>query len=330
MDKTLSQQDIDILINAVSTGGIKDNLDSHEETSKIKNYDFRRPNKLSKEHIRALELIHENYARIASNYLSSQVGSNVKVKLVSTEQTTYEEFIKPIPNPTLLSIFHMTPLNGTIMMEINPQFGFQMIDSLCGGSAKHNQKIRAFTEIEKSIVMQISNDLIMGMKSAWEDTFEVSPELDTIETNPQLNQMMSPNESIVLFSFNIDMLNTVSKMNICLPYIAIEQHVEKLYSQNWFTSSNNSEKGKYEFIIKNRLMNSKVNLSVLLGKTDISISEFMDLQVGDVLKLNKKANIPLKMNVEDRMHYYVQPGIYNKKLSVQVVEIVEKDVDDDE
>jgi flagellar motor switch protein FliM len=329
--EVLSQNEIDALLTALSSGEIvAEDIEKEKEQHKVKQYDFRRPNKFSKEQINTLKIIHDNYSRIISNFLSAKVRYNIQMKVAAIEQVTYEEFIHSIPNPTLLSIFKMPPFNGTLLLEINPQFGFQIIDLLCGGKVEISPKIRELTDIEKSIIIDILEGFINNMKLAWEDIIEVTPSFEALESNPQLNQTMSPNEPVALITFTIDVGETQSFVNLCIPYLSIDKIADMLYMQYWFQNDSLVQDVEYRRIIEEKISSSKVNLSVLLGKTNITIGDFMGLSKGDVLQLDKLVKDSLKMYVEDQMHFYVQPGIYKNKLSVQVVDIVEKDVELDE
>ena len=331
MAKVLSQQEIDTLLSALSSGEIAaEDVQRESEQQKVRPYDFRRPNKFSKEQISTLELIYENYARIVSNYLSSQVRSNIKMKEVSIEQVTYEEFIRSIPNPTLLLNFRMPPLGGSLLLEINPQFAFQLIELLCGGKAGTQVETRELTDIEKSIIQGMLGGFIESMKGAWQDVVEVEPSLESVESNPQLNQTMSPTESVALATFVIDVAEVQSYANLCIPYLSIEKISDKLEVQYWFQSNNSGENTEYAKVIQGKLMPSRVDLTILMGNTNITVEEFMNLSQGDVLPLDKPTNESLEMYVEDKMHFRVQPGLYKGKLAVQVTDIVEKDVDRDE
>lgn len=325
--EVLSQQEIDTLLSAISSGEIDaEDLQKEKEKQKIKVYDFRRPNKFAKEQINTLELIYENYARIISNFLSAQVRSNIQMKVASIEQVTYEEFIRSIPNPTLLTIFTMPPLIGSLMLEINLQFGFQIIELLCGGEAGTSFNVRELTDIEKIMIKDIFEKFIENMKLAWEDIIEVEPYFESLESNPQLNQTLSPTEPVALITFIIEVAGIQSFGNLCIPYLSIEKISDKLYAQYWFDNNSLEQNEEYKKNIERKLLSSKVNLNVVLGKTNLTVKDFMELSKGDVLPLDKLANQPLNMYVEDKIHFLVQPGIYKDKLSVQVVDIVEKDV----
>lgn len=327
MGEVLSQQEIDSLLSALSSGEIAaEDIQKENEQQRVKPYDFRRPNKFSKEHINTLEVIYENYSRIISNYLSAQVRANIQMKVASIEQITYEEFIRSMPNPTLLTNFKMPPLNGTLLLEINPQFAFQVIDLLCGGQAETSIKARELTDIERNLFQEVIENFLENMKLAWRDILKVNPSFESLESNPQLNQTMSPTESVALITFAAEVAGMQSFVNLCIPYLSIEKIVDKLYVQYGFQEDSLSQDTEYKNTIEGKILSSKVNLSVLLGKVNITVEDFMGLSKGDVLELDNLASESLQMYVEDKMHFLVQPGIYKEKLSVQVVDIVEKDV----
>ena len=330
MAKVLSQQEIDSLLTALSSGEIDAEEVQKEGERHIRPYDFRRPNKFSKEQIHSLEIIYENYARITSNSLSSQVRSNIKMKRVSIEQVTYEEFIRSIPNPTLLLNIKMAPLSGALLLEVNLQFAFQIIELLCGGGSGAPIGDRELTDIEKGIVRGILDGFVGSMKEAWQDVVEVEPSLESVESNPQLNQMMSPTESVALVTFVLEVGDVQSFANLCIPYLSIEKISDKLTGQFWFQEAGSEENTEYTAALRDRIRSSRVNLSIFLGSTDITVRDFLNLSEGDVLPLNKPTDAPLCMYVEDKMHFRVQPGIYDGKLAVQVTDVVGKDVDRDE
>lgn len=331
MAEVLSQQEIDSLLSALSSGEIAaEDIKKEEENQKVKKYDFRRPNKFSKEQINTLQMIYDNYSRIISNYLSAQIRTNIKVKVASIEQVTYEEFIRSIPNPTLLSTFKMPPFSGSLLLEVNPQFGFQIIDLLCGGKADTSLKARELTDIEKSIIWDVIKNMIDSMKMAWGDVLDVKPSFESLESNPQLNQTMSPTEPVALITFTTEIGEVQSFVNLCIPYLAIEKIIDKLYVQYWFQNDGEGQDLEYRNTIEKKISFSKVDLSVLLGRANITVEDFMGLNKGDVLKLEKLVTQPLKMYIEDKMHFFVQPGIHKNKLAVQIVDIVEKDVEEDE
>ncbi|MBP2033823.1 flagellar motor switch protein FliM [Clostridium algifaecis] len=328
MADVLSQNEIDDLLAALSAGELTpDELPKEEEKQKVKPYDFRSPQKFSKEHIRTLELIHDNYARIISNYLTAQVRINVKVKVESVQQITYDEFIHSVPNPTILTIFKMPPLSGTVLFEINPQFVFEVIDLLLGGSGVGKFKIKEFTDIDKNIINVVNSGLISNLKLAWEDVMDVETEVEGIETNPALNQTLAPNDPVALITFSVEMNGITTFINICIPYLSIEKVLDKLVVQYWFQDNDEGTLNESREKLRKRLDVVDMHLSCVLGTSDITVGQFLNLNIGDVLTLKEKTTSPVKLMVEDKAYYNGKPGIIGKNMGVEILDIIDKDVE---
>src|SRR3712207_1385347 len=296
MADVLSQSEIDALLAALSTGEITpDEMPKEEEKQKVKPYDFRRPQKFSKDHIRTLELIHDNYARIISNYLTAQVRTNTKVKIESVQQMTYEEFIHSIPNPTVLTIFKMPPLSGSVLFETNPQFVFQVMDVLLGGTGNGKYTLRERTDIDKNIIQQVNQGLISNLKLAWDDVLEVYPEIEALETNPALNQTLAPNEPVALVTFSVEMGNSSTFINICIPYLSVEKILDKLVVQYWFQENDETILEESRKQLRNRLNIVNTEVLVVLGSVNINVDQFLRLVPGDVLRLNETTSTPTKV-----------------------------------
>lgn len=329
MADVLSQSEIDALLSALSTGSLEpDELQKEEEKHKVKVYDFRSPQKFSKDHIRTLELIHDNYARIISNFLTAQLRKNVKVKIETVEQITYEEFIHSIPNPTIMTMFRMPPLTGTILFETNPQFSFQIIDVLLGGTGERNTVSKEFSDIDKNIMMQITSGMISNLKLAWEDILSVEPEVESLETNPAINQTLAPNEPVALVTFSVEMGKSNTFINICIPYLSIEKVLDKLVVQYWFQNEKDASGDQVREKIKEGLNPVEIEMSAELGCTHLTIDDFLNLSRGDIIRLDNKCTSPIKIYVEDQECYYAKPGITGKNLGVAVLDIIDKDVNE--
>lgn len=328
MADVLSQSEIDSLLAALSAGELTpDEVPKEEEKQKVKPYDFRSPQKFSKDHIRTLELIHDNYARIISNYLTAQVRTNVKVKIESVQQITYEEFIHSVPNPTILTIFKMPPLNGSVLFETNPQFVFEIIDVLLGGRGIGKYKLREFTDIDKNIIKVVNTGLISNLKLAWEDVLEIQTEIEGLETNPALNQTLAPNEPVALITFSVEMGKSSTFINMCIPYLSIEKVLDKLVVQYWFQDNDEDIINESKEKLRERLNIVNMKLSAVLGTTDITVNDFLSLNVGDVVTLNEKSSSPVKLTVEDKSYCYGKPGIIGKNMGIQILDIIDKDVE---
>jgi flagellar motor switch protein FliM len=274
-------------------------------------------------------MVHDNFARLVSNYLTASLRTSVQIKVLSTEQTTFEEFIRSIPNPTILISYYLRPFEGLMMFETGPQYVFQVIDILFGGHGNSSYKTREFTEIEKNIIKKINWKLLENMKFAWEDIIEVEPVFEGLETNPALNQFMAPNEPVVLVTMDVEIFGQESFINVCIPYISIEKYMDKFIIQYKTLSTSKNEISSSK--IANSLMSVNVNSIVELGSSTITIEDFLNLSVGDCLMLNQKISEPINYYIEDSLHYKVYAGtVNNKKLGVQISEILYKDVDNDE
>jgi len=328
MAEVLSQSDIDSLLSALSSGVIEaDLIPNEEEKHKIKLYDFKSPQKFSKDHLRALELIHDNYARLMSSYLSAQLGNNVKVKVETTEQITYDEFIHSIPNTTILTIFKMPPLSGTILFETNPQFSFQVLDILLGGLGSRSVKVKEFSEIDKNILRNVNEGLLANLKTAWQDVLEVEPEIVALETNPSLNQTLAPNEPVALITFSVEMNNSSTFINICIPYLSIEKVIDKLVVKFWFRENDEETLNESRNKLKDRLNIVSVPITGILGNTNITVDEFLQLTVGDVITLDNPSDSPIKVLVEGQQYYTGKPGVIGKNRGIQIIDIIDKDVE---
>ena len=328
MAEVLSQSEIDSLLSALSSGEIApDQLPGEEEKHRIKLYDFRSPQKFSKDHLRTLELIHDNYGRIISSYLSAQLRSNVKIKIESIQQITYEEFIHSIPNPTVLTIFKMPPLSGSILFETNPQFSFQVIDILLGGMGSRKFKFKEFSDIDKNILKNVNAGLIANLKLAWEDVLEVEPEIEGLETNPALNQTLAPNEPVALITFSVEMGNNSTFINICIPYLSIEKVLDKLVVQYWFRENDEGIVNESRNKLKERLNIVSVPITGMLGATNITVNEFLQLNEGDVITLDNSSDSPVKIFVEGQLCYTGMPGTIGKNRGIQILDIIDKDVE---
>jgi len=329
MADVLSQNEIDALLSALSTGELEsEDVGKDDENHKIKLYDFRSPQKFSKEHIRTLELIHDNYARIISNYLTGQTRQNVKVKIETVEQISYEEFIHSVQNPTIITIFKMPPLSGTIIFETNPQFSLQVIDILLGGKGDRKIETKEFTDIDKNIMRQITSGMISNLKLAWESILDVEPEIEAVETNPAVNQTMAPNDPVALITFSVEMNKRSTFINMCLPYLSIEKILDKLVVQYAFRNDDESLMAESREKIEIGIQKVDVDVIAELGHTNITVDDFLRLAVGDVMKLDTKSSSPIKVYVGDEECYYAKPGIVGKNMGVIILDITDKEVNE--
>ena len=228
MGEVLSQSEIDNLLAALSTGEL-DVDDMQENNDKqVKNYDFKRPVKFSKEHLRTLEIIHEHYGRLVSTNLPVYLRKNIQVSVASSETVTFEEFSNALSNPVILGIINFSPLPGNIIIDLSPNLGFAMIDRMLGGQGTPLEKNRDFSEIEMTILEKIIIVCMQLMREPWKNVVDISPMLERIETNPQFAQVIAPSDMVAIVTMNIKIGDVEGFMNICLPFFTLENVMDNL------------------------------------------------------------------------------------------------------
>ncbi len=321
----LSQNEIDALLSALSTGEMNaEELKKEESENKIKVYDFKRALRFSKEQIRSLTRIHENFARLLTTYFSAQLRTYVQIGVASVDQLPYEEFIRSVPKMTLLNVFEAHPFEGRILMEVNPNIAYAMLDRVMGGSGAGMNKIESLTEIETRIMNQLFENTLDNFKEAWTSVIEIEPFMVDLEVNPQFLQMVSPNETVVVISLNTMIGDTSGMINICLPHVVLEPIIPKLSVHHWMQNKTKRNLGESEFIEK-KIKNTFLPIQVELGSSDMSIEEFLNLSIGDCIELDQRINFPLVIKVEDHPKFFGQPGKIKKKLAVQIIETIKED-----
>ncbi|WDV47703.1 flagellar motor switch protein FliM [Clostridiaceae bacterium M8S5] len=328
MTEVLSQSEIDALLNALDSGEV-DAKDIKEVSSdkKIKPYDFRNPQKMSKDQLRTLEIIHENFARLLQTFFSGYLRTAVKTSVLTVDQYGYSEFSNAISNPAFLTVFKIKPLPGECILDISTNLAFAIIDRLLGGDGENESIKRPFTEIEIILLKRVVNKVLLLFKQAWENIFEFNPNVKKIETNPQFAQIISPNETIALITLNAKIGVVEGMINLCVPHLVIESIMDKLTTRSWYSSRNAREEVVENKIIEKRLKNTKVPIAARFGATTVMIKDIYNLQIGDVVKLDNYDGKNIKINVGDNFKFIGSPGSANNKMAVRITE-VKKDGDE--
>lgn len=325
MDDILSQSEIDLLLSALTSGELTpEDLKGDQDPEKIKSYDFRRPNKFSKDQLRTLYLIYDNFGRLVSNFLSAYLRTNIQLKIASVDQLTYEDFVLSVPTPTLLTVFNLEPLPGSAIFETNSGFFFPIIDLLFGGPGLMPRKLRELTDIEIGVLKNLYRRLLENINYVWADIFEVTPNIQSVETNPQLNQIISPNETVVVVTLSTTVNKNQGLVNFCLPFMLLEPVLPKLTARHWFASLEGVEAEVYRKKISNYLERSEINLTAVCGQSNLTVRDFLQLQVGDVITLDNVVGQDMELFVEERLKFRIQPGTVGSKLAVQVTAFATK------
>jgi flagellar motor switch protein FliM len=225
-----------------------------------------------------------------------------------------------------MTIFKMPPLAGTIMLETNPQFSLQVIDVLLGGKGDRKIETKEFTDIDKNIMKQITSGMINNLKLAWDSILEVEPEVEAIETNPAVNQTLAPNDPVALITFSVEMNKRSTFVNMCIPYLSIEKILDRLVVQYAFRNDDEALMAESREKLEKGI--NKVDLDVVaeLGKTNLTVDDFLRLTVGDVIKLDTKSSSPIRVYVGNEECYYAKPGVTGKNIGVMILDIADKEV----
>ncbi|GIP21434.1 MULTISPECIES: flagellar motor switch protein FliM [Paenibacillus] len=328
MVDVLSQNEIDALLAALSSGEMDaEELKKEDTQKKIRAYDFKRAVRFSKDHIRSLTRIHENFARYLTTYFSAQLRTFVQINVVQVEQLPYDEFIRSIPKMTILNIFEAEPLEGRMVLEVHPNVAFAMLDRLLGGIGTAPSKIGNLTEIETIIMERIFSRAFESLQEAWKTVIDISPRMEALETNPQFMQIVSPNETIALISLSTKIGDTSGMINLCIPHVVIEPIMPKLSVHHWFVSQKKSRAPEEVDALKHRVSKAELPIIAELGESQLSIREFLGLTVGDVITLNKPVQEGLSIRVGERLKYIGSPGTLKDRVAVQIDEIVNEGVE---
>ncbi|WP_394137062.1 flagellar motor switch protein FliM [Cytobacillus oceanisediminis] len=329
--EVLSQSEIDALLSALSTGEMDaDELKKEQSEKKVKVYDFKRALRFSKDQIRSLTRIHENFARLLTTFFSAQLRTYVQISVASADQIPYEEFIRSIPKMTVLNVFEVPPLDGRILMEVNPNIAYAMMDRLMGGKGSSINKVDNLTEIETKIMSATFERAFENLREAWSTIADIDPLLADFEVNPQFLQMVSPNETVVVISLNTTIGETSGMINICIPHVVLEPIIPKLSVHYWMQTDKKEREPEVIAKIEQNIHKAKVPVICELGSSDIAIQDFLSLVVGDVIELTQAIDQPLVIKVGDIPKFLGQPGKMNKKLAIQILDTVKGGDGDDE
>lgn len=325
MGEILSQNEIDSLLAALSTGELDTAELTQQEEKQVKNYDFARPAKFSKEHLRTLEFIYEHYGRLLSTNLPVYLRKSVQVSVASSETVVFSEFNNALANPVILGVVNFAPLPGSIIIDLATNLGFAMIDRMLGGQGTPLEKGREFSEIELTIVEKIMTLCMQLMKEPWKNVIGINPFLERIETNPQFAQIISPTDMIAIITLNVKIGEVEGFMNICLPYFTVETIMDKLNTKYWFSTVKDSDEENYGQYVEAMLRKVDVPLKAQLGTSRITVDDFVNLQCGDIIRLDSKTDSELSVYVGNIKKFTALPGTSKDKYAVRVTSVIREE-----
>jgi flagellar motor switch protein FliM len=271
-------------------------------------------------------MLHDGMTRLLNSSLSAFLRSVVNTSLVSVSEQSYEEFIRTLSNPTVICIFSMSPLDGSALLEINPNLIFAMYDRLLGGKGEVPEDVRELTDIEQNVIEGILNRILLNLKDSWKTIIELQPRIETLETNPGFSQIVAPNDRAAILVFDVKMGEIQGVINLCIPHLVIEPIANKLSTQLWFSGSYKGSTDETKRLVRKRLERAVVPLITQLGETEITLKEMLNLSVGDVIRLDSSPDEFLRVKVGGRVKFLAQPGLEKDKVAVRIIKkIIEGD-----
>ncbi len=329
MADVLDQSEIDALLAAVDAGDVQEEESAVQifsrhrrdlEHVEVRPYDFKRPERVSKDQMRALQTLHESFARNFGAALSGFLRTIVEVKVANCEQMTYAEFISSLPNPTSFNLIEAKPLEGQICLEISPLIIYPIIDRLLGGTnAELFIPQRPMTMIETRLISKVTSRGLAALAEAWAGIKQLDFQIVATESNPQLVQIVPPNEVVVVIGFELKMANRAGTMNLCIPYNVIEPIMEVLASQSWFNTSRLVRSPDMHRRIAGTLNHAAVTVTGLLAETTITMRDLMGLAVGDLVVTERPANGHVVLCVENQKRFLANIGQFKGQRALKIV-----------
>ena len=328
MGDILSQSEIDDILRQLAEGGAAQNgPETEAKNKKVRIFDFKRPSKFAKDQLKTLNIIHDNYSRLATNYLTAYLRTLVQVDVIAVDALPFGDFSNSLTNPDVMAIVDFSPLSGSIILEISPAIAFCCIDRILGGRGAMMQDIREFTEIESALLERTIVQMLNIYKTSWENVVDISPRLEKTETNPQFAQVISPNEMVALVTFNVKIAEAEGMMNICIPYLVVEPIMSKLTTKFWYSLIEKEPIANAKEMLEIKLRNAYVPVRGVLGVTNITVAELLGLSAGDVLPLDRDVSDEIDVYVGELLKFKARPGVMRKKSALKITQVYKKEDD---
>ena len=325
MGDILSQNEIDALLNQLSSGELDVSAITNAEEKPVRDYDFSRPTKFSKEHLRTLEIIFEHYGRLISTNLPVLLRKNAQVTVASSETVTFSEFTNALSNPSILGIVAFEPLGGSIIIDLATNIAFAMIDRMLGGEGESINFSRDFSDIELSIIQKIMIMFTQLLHDPWRNVMDISPVLSRLETNPQFAQIIAPGEMISVVTLNIRIGEVEGFMNMCLPFMTLEDVMDRLNTKYWFSTMQENKDEDSKDNIEAMLRRVEVPVKAVLGTSQITVNDFMNLQVGDCIRLDARVDSDMNIYVGNIKKFTALPGASDDCYAVRVTSVIREE-----
>jgi flagellar motor switch protein FliM len=335
LNGVLDQSEVDALLAAVDSGQVRSEptptasaAKAHKSQLDVAVYDFKRPERVSKDQMRALETLHEGFGRNFGAAISGYLRTIIEVSVAHIEQLTYSEFIHSLPNPTCFNLLKAEQLDGQLCLEISPLIIYPIIDRLLGGSnADLFIPQRPLTQIEQRLVQRITDRATQHLSEAWSNLTPVTFTVHDFESNPQLAQIVPPNETVVVVGFELKMGNRAGTMSLCIPYNVIEPIMGVLAAQNWFSYHRKGGQEDHLRKLTRNVEGAPVEARVFLAQTTVTMNDLLALSVGDVITTGRNCASEVLLQIEGQSKFLAQVGQFRGKRAIRITRKVRPGTD---
>ncbi len=332
MSDILSQAEIDELLNALSAGIEPETPPETSSQANIKAYDFKTANRFPKEQIRTLNIVFQSYSQLMSNRLTGILRTSVDCELMSVEEMSFNEYNNSLPTPVILLIFRVQPMYGSLMLEISPECAYMIINRLLGGSAISSDSSKQFTDIELALLERVLRQLLRIFGEAWSKIMQLDAEMERIETSSQFAQIVPVNEPIAAVTLNVKIGEESGLVSICIPHNAIEPIAKQLNTRMWYSTSvgnvTSTDPEKAEKL-REKLMHTGVSMLAYFKNTPATVLDIVNLQVGDVIRLNHKVDEPVMVKVQHIPKFIAKIGTSGSQYAVKIVDVIKEENEDE-
>lgn len=324
----LTQAEIDALLTSVSEdetkkqrGAARDRITEVAGKKTVRVYDFSSPDKFSKEQVRTLQMLHEGFARLLNNSMSAYLRTMIQVNLVSVTEQGYDEFLRGLPNPTVICIFSMAPLEGSALLEMNSKLVFTIFERLLGAksSVETSGEARELSEIEQSVIEGVFERILTNLKDSWSNIVSLTPRVEALETNPLFSQIVAPNDRVASIVFEMRIGDATGVLNLCIPHLVVEPIGNKLSAQMWFASSYKAPTTESTVLIQKRLQKAVVPVVAELGSTTVTLREIFELQAGDVIRLDATVGDRVRVKLGEQDKFVGDAGVVRGHVAVRIM-----------
>jgi len=319
VENLLTDENIEALLATIKEEAPKPKVEMKKR--KVQTYDFKKALRFSQDQIRTLTRIHENYARLLTSYLSTLLRSYVQISVTSVEQFSYEEFIRNVQKKSVLGVFKAAPLQGSMLMEFSPDVTYIMLDRMLGGQGDIAPEPSDLTEIELSVIERVFINALNSFQEAWSSVVKLNTELKEIEVNPQFLTTSPPNETVILVSLHAKIGEVDGMINICLPHVVLEQVLPKLSARHWLANQKKAIESHEAVALEKKVQNTHMEVRAVLGKSMIEVGDFLNLKIGDVIRLDEAYDDPVVVMVDEKQKFFAQPGVSKGRTAVQVTAV---------